>query len=510
MKNSSKTDRKFMKIAIEEMLLSRSEHAQKPDPMVGTVLVDKSGKELGRAHRSIFTPGDHGEFSILEKVRPDIDPSGCTLYVTLEPCTERENPKKIPCAQRIVEKKIDRVVIGILDPNPKICGFGKSYLENYGIKVNFFDKDLVEEIRIWNKDFIDFMQNNKQKLEGSMSKLEDIELPSQEEQKPYSDATIKDFSNETIKKYMKYRSDISYTVPSKELWTFFRKNRYLVKGDKGDVPTLAGIVLFGKDPSIFIPEHRILAECFGGTPENGASTDKTIGNGKKNITGPLFEMTKTAEDFYKTHIRKVPLIKGFQRVDEELEYPKEVIREAIVNALVHRDYRLGGHISFQIFRDRIVIKNPGSILRPNTIERMNSFDVTPARRNPIIAEAAEKMMLMEKKGRGIPDMSDQLQKYGLRPPNFAYDGYLIVTLYGREKTPPEYRIQKEFRSSLTDRQLKILNFIWEQGRVNSEETTKKFDITRETANQDFRKLLKLGLIEKKGTGRATYYILGNI
>jgi len=78
------------------------------------------------------------------------------------------------------------------------------------------------------------------------------------------------------------------------------------------------------------------------------------------------------------------------------------------------------------------------------------------RRNPIIAEAAEKMMLMEKKGRGIPDMSDQLQKYGLRPPNFAYDGYLIVTLYGREKTPPEYRIQKEFRSSLTDRQLKFL------------------------------------------------------
>jgi len=60
------------------------------------------------------------------------------------------------------------------------------------------------------------------------------------------------------------------------------------------------------------------------------------------------------------------------------------------------------------------------------------------------------------------------------------------------------------------RRTKILNFIWEQGRVNSEETTKKFDITRETANQDFRKLLKLGLIEKKGTGRATYYILGNI
>lgn len=58
--------------------------------------------------------------------------------------------------------------------------------------------------------------------------------------------------------------------------------------------------------------------------------------------------------------------------------------------------------------------------------------------------------------------------------------------------------------------VKILNFIWERGRITSEEITKKFDITRETANQDFQKLLKLGLIERKGTGRATYYILASI
>lgn len=58
--------------------------------------------------------------------------------------------------------------------------------------------------------------------------------------------------------------------------------------------------------------------------------------------------------------------------------------------------------------------------------------------------------------------------------------------------------------------VKILNFIWERGRIASEEITKKFDITRETANQDFQKLLKLGLIERKSTGRATYYILVSI
>ncbi len=508
MTNSGR-ERKFMEIALEEMRQAQLEHTNKKDPMVGVVLIDKNGKELARSHRGNFSAGDHAEFTVFEKLMSDEDPVGGTLYVTLEPCTKREKPKK-PCAQRAVEKGIARVVIGILDPNPEICNHGIEYLRKHGVKVDFFDEDLAEDIRIWNKDFIDFMHKPKQEKDVSMSTHKKLEGVSREEERSVPEADVKDFSHKAIQKYLKYKS-LSYAIPSQDLWTFFRKAKYLVKRQNRNVPTLAGVVLFAKNPEVFLPEHTITAECFSGSPEDGISLDKIVEGGRKNITGSLFDMVEAAKSFYKKHVAKVPHLKGFQRVDEDFEYPKEVIREAIVNALVHRDYTVGAHISFRMFKDRIIIKSPGHLLLPNTIERIRAFDVTSVRRNQRIADAVFSMKLMEREGYGIPGMPPRLREYGLRPPNFDYDGgYFVVTLYGREKSSPEYRLSSEHRSQLKPRQLEILNLIWERGRITSEEITKKFNITRETANKDFRKLLSLNLIERKGRGRATYYVLAYI
>ena len=80
---SRRTDRKFMIQAIEEMRLSRSEHFNKADPLVGAVLVDRAGRVLARAPRGNFTAGDHAEFSVLEKFASHVDPAGLTLYTTL-------------------------------------------------------------------------------------------------------------------------------------------------------------------------------------------------------------------------------------------------------------------------------------------------------------------------------------------------------------------------------------------------------------------------------------------
>jgi ATP-dependent DNA helicase RecG len=142
-----------MEAAIDEMRRSRSEHAEKPDPMVGAVLVDSSGKELGRAHRGNFRGGEHCEFSLLERVLPHVALTGCTLYVTLEPCSDRTPPKKA-CARRILESGIAGVVIGMPDPNPLIHWRGISHLDKHGVDVGFFDRDLRAEIQEENKDFI--------------------------------------------------------------------------------------------------------------------------------------------------------------------------------------------------------------------------------------------------------------------------------------------------------------------------------------------------------------------
>src|SRR4051794_6450260 len=108
-------DRGLMELAIQEARRSRDEEDKRDHPRVGVVVV-KGGRVLAVAHRGELKPGEHAEFTALEKKLKVTDISGATVYTTLEPCTSRNHPK-IPCAERLVDRRVDRVIIGMLDPN---------------------------------------------------------------------------------------------------------------------------------------------------------------------------------------------------------------------------------------------------------------------------------------------------------------------------------------------------------------------------------------------------------
>jgi pyrimidine deaminase RibD-like protein len=143
-------DRKFCELAVAEARKSIAEDDGRPHPYVGVVIV-KDGKILATAFRGESGKGDHGEYCALKKVN-EADVQGATVYTTLEPCSERNPPKK-SCTERLIAAKVARVVSGSADKDESV--YGHSTLVEAGIEIGFFQHDLMQELLVLNKVFND-------------------------------------------------------------------------------------------------------------------------------------------------------------------------------------------------------------------------------------------------------------------------------------------------------------------------------------------------------------------
>jgi pyrimidine deaminase RibD-like protein/CheY-like chemotaxis protein len=143
-------DRRWIELAIAESRKCVSED-ERVHPVVGVVVV-KDGELIATAYRGESGPGNHAEYCALERALADEIVAGATVYTTLEPCTTRNHPK-VPCAERLIERKVARVVIGMLDPNPSIRGHGFQRLRQANIITEVFPADLMTIVEDLNHHF---------------------------------------------------------------------------------------------------------------------------------------------------------------------------------------------------------------------------------------------------------------------------------------------------------------------------------------------------------------------
>ena len=140
-----------MQLALDEATKSVSEPG-KISPRVGAVVLLTDGS-IVKSYRGELEAGEHAEFTALERKAPESVLTGSTVYTTLEPCTTRNHPK-LPCADRLIERKVARVVIGMVDPNPVISGRGIRRLREANIAVDMFSDPISKKIEELNREFI--------------------------------------------------------------------------------------------------------------------------------------------------------------------------------------------------------------------------------------------------------------------------------------------------------------------------------------------------------------------
>jgi len=115
--------KELQEFAVAEMNKSISEHADRADPKVGTVLVDRDLTFICAAHRGELRSGDHAEFTAIERKCRSKKLDDCIVFATLEPCAPKaRNFPKLSCAERIVNARISEVYIGVQDPDPTVAG----------------------------------------------------------------------------------------------------------------------------------------------------------------------------------------------------------------------------------------------------------------------------------------------------------------------------------------------------------------------------------------------------
>jgi len=478
-----KEPKEYMKLAVEVMRNSIPERRKKePSPYVGAVLVFPDGT-VETAYRGEFREGDHAEYTVLDKKNRHKDLSGCWLFATLEPCAPgARNAPKLSCAERIVNARISDVWFGIEDKNPKVDHGGIDHLVDNHVNVYQFLPEFHNEIEEINKEFMKWanMKNEEEKIKKQKP---------QDHLNEKADATNIDSLSDTALLKFITESKRNFEPKSNEFLQELKEMDLLEYNEitKSYLPTGNAILLFGKSPRNKFPQAAVKAKVHYGDGKTGAET----------FNDALVLIPDQIEEWLKK-VLPASIDRSKFKAQQVPSFPAEVIREAVINALVHRNYAVeGAKIQLEVFPDRILVKSPGEPVLPITIEALNNFSATSYSRNKKISFIFNEMEYMEESAVGMDTFRSMRETYKLPLPIFEYDGINTVVTFPRTVAAVR-AIGGDSIKALTKDELDGYEWIKSKGEVSAKDYTNQFNVTTRTTSRHLGKMLELKLIKTNG------------
>jgi ATP-dependent DNA helicase RecG len=268
------------------------------------------------------------------------------------------------------------------------------------------------------------------------------------------------------------------------------------------IPTVSGLLLFGREPQLFLPQSRAIFVKFADVQPRGP--EGSFGYGRREeLLGPLPLIIDRAWRVIWEEMDKRAVVRGLQR-QEETEYPQSAVREALVNAVAHRDYRLTGRsIEIRMYTDRLEITSPGGLPAHITLDNIVDEHYS---RNPRLVNGLYQWGYIEELGLGVDRMIEDMVSAGHLPPKFdAKTHRFTVTLYN---TKDPARVVQEWEQNMNDRQIKAVEYLQRHGAITNREYRELCaHVGAETLRLDLADLVTKGVLLKIGDKRGTRYIL---
>jgi ATP-dependent DNA helicase RecG len=321
------------------------------------------------------------------------------------------------------------------------------------------------------------------------------------EQRPAPGASLDDLDPGAIQKYAAMFLGDPLPAKKEPLYEFLNRRGCLVREDNAWRPTTSGYLLFGREPQRAFPSAEILLARYAGKQ----MADEFL---REVVRGALPEQIRRVESWITANMRKGARIDALQRA-ERAEYPAPAVREAIVNAVAHRDYAIrGDEIRVMMYSDRIEVYSPGRLPGHVTIDNLVEERFS---RNEVIAQVLADLGFIERLGYGIDRMIRLMREWGLPAPKFAEtaNGFLVTLRGPGDKLVGDQTDAHKWRNlDLNERQRAALDFLVKNQRITNRDYRDLFsDVSEETIRRDLADLVEEGILLKMGDKKGTYYIL---